>query len=195
MRDCIQETKTKVAYIIVVYYMGAGILPATIIKGKLYFMFGKENQHEVSAPGWSDFGGGKDGNETLKQTAIREGGEELTGFLGDDLNQLMKRTWNIDSPDKKYRTHIFRMDYDPMLIKYYNNNQRFIQTHLDASIIKQSKIFEKAEIQWICVDDLLTKKNQFRHFFVPLLETIIGQKKQIRNFIQTGKTRKVRFVE
>ena len=38
--------------------MGAGILPTTIHKGKLYFLFGKEGKHEDSAPGFSDFGGG-----------------------------------------------------------------------------------------------------------------------------------------
>ena len=53
--------------------MGAGILPTTIYKNKLYFLFGKENKYEDSAPGFSDFGGGKDNDETYLQTAIREG--------------------------------------------------------------------------------------------------------------------------
>jgi hypothetical protein len=48
-------------YYIITYYniMGAaGILPATIRNGKLWFLFGKENKYEKSAPGFSDFGGG-----------------------------------------------------------------------------------------------------------------------------------------
>ena len=64
--------------------MGAGILPTTIYKGKLYFLFGKENKYEQTAPGFSDFGGGTDNNESYLETAIREAGEELTGFLGSD---------------------------------------------------------------------------------------------------------------
>ena len=62
--------------------MGAGILPTTIYNGKLYFLFGKENKY-ADSPGWSDFGGGTDNNETFRETALREGSEELIGFLGD----------------------------------------------------------------------------------------------------------------
>lgn len=63
--------------------MGASVLPVTIYKGKLYFLFGKERPDDEN-PGWSDFGGGTDDKESYIQTAIREGGEELTGFLGSD---------------------------------------------------------------------------------------------------------------
>ena len=80
--------------------MGGGILPTCIHNGKLYFLFGKENQYEDSAPGFSDFGGGTDKNESFLQTAIREGGEELTGFLGTSTNirHLLTEygTFNID---------------------------------------------------------------------------------------------------
>ena len=73
--------------------MGAGILPTTIHKNKLYFLFGKENQYEDSAHGFSDFGGGTDNNESFFKTAIREAGEELTGFLGNDadITKLLKK--------------------------------------------------------------------------------------------------------
>jgi 8-oxo-dGTP pyrophosphatase MutT (NUDIX family) len=63
--------------------MPAGsILPVCIHKNQLYFLFGKENKFEDSSPGWADFGGGCEPNETPYQTAMREGSEELTGFLG-----------------------------------------------------------------------------------------------------------------
>ena len=108
--------------------MGAGILPATIYNNQLYFLFGKENQYEDSAPGYSDFGGGTDPGENYLQTAIREGGEELTGFLGSDadLTHLLNKhgTYFIDQPSKTshkiYRMHIFPMEYDPKLVFYYN---------------------------------------------------------------------------
>lgn len=74
--------------------MGAGILPTTIHNNKLYFLFGKENKYEDSAPGFSDFGGGTDSNESLFDTAVREAGEELTGFLGNDtdIKKMLKNT-------------------------------------------------------------------------------------------------------
>ena len=47
--------------------MGAGILPTCIYKGKLYFLFGKENKYG-DTQGWSDFGGGTDNSETFIQS-------------------------------------------------------------------------------------------------------------------------------
>ena len=185
--------------------MGAGILPTTIYKGKLYFLFGKENKYEDTAPGFSDFGGGTDYNESYIQTAIREGGEELTGFLGTnkDVKKLLTRhgTYNIDykSPtyNSAYRTHLFPIIYDQQLPFYYNNNQKFLQKRLDPKIIKQTKIFEKAEIRWICVDDLMKMRKQFRFFFVDIVDMIYDQREKIYNFVKKGLKRgsmKKRFV-
>lgn len=173
--------------------MGAGILPTTIIRGKIFLLFGKENQYEDSAPGYSDFGGGQDGRETMLQAAIREGGEELTGFLGTDaeVKRMVKRAYTIDSSDGKYRTHLFRMEYDPMLEKYYNNNQRFIQKRLDKEIIKKVKIFEKSEIHWFCIDELPKHRLKFRHFYREVVDKIYEEKREITAFIkQCNKTKK-----
>jgi 8-oxo-dGTP pyrophosphatase MutT (NUDIX family) len=174
--------------------MGAGILPTTIHNNKLYFLFGKENKYESSAPGYSDFGGGTDNNESLFETAVREAGEELTGFLGSsqDVRKLLKKhgTYNIDYSSNVghslYRMHIFPLKYDPMLAIYYNNNQQFIQTHLDPNVIKKSKIFEKAEIRWVCVDDILKMRLQFRSYFQNIVDIIHDEKTDINNFIRTS---------
>jgi 8-oxo-dGTP pyrophosphatase MutT (NUDIX family) len=184
--------------------MGAGILPTTIRNNKLYFLFGKENKFEDSAPGFSDFGGGTDKDETYFQTAVREAGEELTGFLGNDtdIKKLLNKhgTYNIDYKTgekfKTYRMHIFHMAYDPMLEFYYNNNQRFIQKRLDPKVIQSSKIFEKEEIRWICVDDLMKMRSQFRSYFQNIVDMIYAQRGDIKKFIMKGskgsKTRKRR---
>jgi len=173
--------------------MGAGILPTTIHKNKLYFLFGKENKYEDTAPGFSDFGGGSDDNETYIQTAIREGGEELTGFLGSDsdLKKMLERhgTYNIDNKSGKnkiYRVHLFPMEYDEKLPFYYNNNQRFLQKRLDPEVIKKTKIFEKEEIRWICIDELKDMKSQFRFFFPPIIDKIYHEREQIKKFIMKG---------
>jgi len=179
------------------YNIMSGVLPTTIRNGKLYFLFGKENKFEKSAPGFSDFGGGGEKGETQLDTAIREGGEELTGFLGTD-DQLRKMltangTVTIDLKNGAYRTHIFYMKYDPYLEKYYNNNQKFIQRRLDPNVIKTSKIFEKAEIRWICIDDLEKMRPKFRHFFVPIVDQILSKKDAIETLIKSKNgTRKSR---
>ena len=170
--------------------MGASMLPVTIYKGKLYFLFGKERTID-SNPGWSDFGGGTDAKETYIQTAIREGGEELTGFLGSDsdVKKLLTRfgTFDIDFASTGfglYRVHIFPMQYDSQLPFYYNNNQRFLQKRLNPKIIKDTKIFEKQEIKWICVDDIKGMKKEFRSFYQNIVELILAKQLEIDTFIR-----------
>jgi 8-oxo-dGTP pyrophosphatase MutT (NUDIX family) len=181
--------------------MGAGILPTAIHKNKLYFLFGKENKYEDSAPGFSDFGGGTDNTETFFETAVREAGEELTGFLGDDndIRGLLKKhgTYNIDYSSKghkPYRMHIFPYKFEPLLPFYYNNNQKFIQKKLDPNIIQKTKIFEKEEIRWICVDDIQKMKPQFRSYFQNIIDMIFTQREKIKQFIKKSlknKTKKL----
>ena len=172
--------------------MGASILPVTIYKGKLYFLFGKERPDDAN-PGWSDFGGGTDANESYIQTAIREGGEELTGFLGSDaeVKSLLGKhgTFNVDFKSDGhgiYRVHIFPLKYDAQLSHYYNNNQRFLQKRLDPKIIRDSKIFEKQQIRWFSVNDIIRmkKRKEFRSFYQKVIELILAKRVGIDAFIK-----------
>ena len=171
--------------------MGAGILPTTIHNGKLYFLFGKEGKYEDSAPGFSDFGGGTDNNESFLETAIRESGEEFTGFLGNDndVRKLLCKygTYNIDHKTdghKPYRMHIFPFEYNEWLPYYYNNNQRFLQKRLPAKVFKTTKIFEKAEIKWVSIDELKKMRPKFRCYFKNIVDMMLNQKESIKKFIQ-----------
>jgi 8-oxo-dGTP pyrophosphatase MutT (NUDIX family) len=180
--------------------MGAGILPSCIHNGKLYFLFGKENKYEKSAPGFSDFGGGSENNESYLDTAIREAGEELTGFLGNDneIKDLLKKngTYNIDfksnNTNKIYRMHIFSYLYNPWLTFYYNNNQKFLQQHLSEEVFKTTKIFEKAEIKWICIDELKEMRSQFRSYFQNIIDLIIKEKILIENFVKKSQNKLIK---
>jgi len=173
--------------------MGAGILPTTIYKGKLHFLFGKENEFEDSAHGISDFGGGTDNSESFLETAVRESCEELTGFLGNenDIKKLLKKhgTYNIDykSGDfSVYRMHIFPMVYDEYLPFYFNNNRKFLSKRLDKNVIKKSKIFEKETIKWVCIDDIHKMRGQFRPYFENIIDIMLAQKLEIKKFIEKG---------
>ena len=170
--------------------MGGSILPVTIHNNKIYFLFGKERDIDEN-PGWSDFGGGTDKGETFMQTAVREGGEELTGFLGTnrDLKKMLQKygTYNIDYNSEgytTYRCHIFPMDYDPMLPHYYNNNQIFLQKHLDEKIIKNTKIFEKTQIKWFSFDDIQKHHKDFRSFYKNVINLIIDNSSAIEKFVR-----------
>ena len=173
--------------------MGAGILPTTIHNGKLYFLFGKEGKYEDSAPGFSDFGGGTDNSESFLETAVREAGEEFTGFLGNDadIRKMLRAhgTYTIDHKSEghgTYRTHIFPFEYNEWLPFYYNNNQQFLQKRLPEKVFKTTKIFEKAEIRWICVDDLKKMRPQFRFWYQNIIDTMLNEKDSINSFVEKG---------
>ena len=184
--------------------MGAGILPTTIHDGKLYFLFGKEGKYEDSAPGFSDFGGGTDNKESFFETAVRESCEEFTGFLGSEseVRTMLKRngTYFIDHKTdghQTYRMFIFPFEYNEWLPHYYNNNQRFLQKRLSPKILKTSKIFEKAEIRWICVDDLPKIKSQFRFYFIHIIDSILNQQQSITHFVASNlkKSKKIKSIK
>ena len=186
--------------------MGASILPITVHNGKILLLFGKERDIDEN-PGWSDFGGGTDKGETFLETAVREGGEEMTGFLGssEDIKRLLKRfgTFNIDFKSDNgygtYRCHIFPMDYDEYLPHYYNNNQRFLQKRLPTSIIRDTKIFEKTQIKWFDINELSKRRSEFRSFYRNIIDLILENKTELEQFARKcnskGKTTRVRRVQ
>ena len=176
--------------------MGGSILPVTIHNNNVCFLFGKERDIDEN-PGWSDFGGGTDKGETFFQTACREGGEELTGFLGDsaDIKKLLNKygTYNIDYNSQghtTYRCHIFPIEYDEMLPYYYNNNQSFLQKRLDPKIIRDTKIFEKTQIKWFTFDDIKQQHDEFRSFYKNIVHLILGNRSAIEGFIKKSLNKK-----
>ena len=175
--------------------VAGSILPVTIHNGKLYFLFGKENPYEDSAKGWSDFGGGCENNETPYETAMREGGEELTGFLGDgpNLRKLIKQQggfYHIEH--NNYHVHMFFLHYDDNLPKYYNQNHKFLWERMDTKLLSKTKLFEKIEIKWFSEVELRTRRSQFRSFYSEIVDKIIGDFENIRAFMNKKTSRKNR---
>ena len=50
--------------------------------------------------------------------------------------------------------------------------------------LKKSKIFEKSEIRWVCIDDVLKMRNKFRFFFREFLHVLISKKSDIYRIIK-----------
>lgn len=177
---------------------GASILPVTIINNQIFFLFGKERDDD-DKPGWSDFGGGQEPNDTnYFDTATREGAEELTGFLGQQkhIKQLLLKygTFIIDyhsnykNQKSNYRVHIFPIQYNPFLTLYFNNNYNFLQSHINNQILRKYRIFEKTQIKWFNFKQLLYMKNQFRHFYQDIIQLIFKYKQPITQFIKSSLT-------
>ena len=167
--------------------VAGSILPVTIHNNKLYFLFGKENSMEDSAKGWSDFGGRVESGETPFTAALREGAEELTGFLGNnsELHKLIKKnggTYNLQH--NKYHVHLFFMPYDENLPKYYNQNHSFLWERMDKEVLNKTKLFEKIEVDWFSVDDLKKKRGSFRNFYQEIVDIFIEKIDSITSFVQ-----------
>lgn len=172
---------------------GSSVLPVTIHKGKLLFLFGKENPNEISAKGFSDFGGGVEKGEDIYETALREGGEELTGFLGDseDIRKLISCNGGIYKiSHNDYHCHLFYIPYDQNLVTYFNFNHRFLWERLDKNILSKSKLFEKIEIEWFTIQNIKKRLSEFRSFYRDIALKIVGKEKEIINFINSRKTRR-----
>lgn len=181
--------------------MGASILPVAVKDGKLIFLFGKERNID-DTPGWSDFGGGTDNKESFFETAIRESGEELTGFLGGDneIKKLLNKygTYTIDFKSDGhgvYRVHIFPFEYNPWLTHYYNNNQKFLQKRLPHKLIRDTKIFEKQRIEWFSFEQMKRRKREFRSFYQNIIDIIEAQKNEITEFITTKMKKKSKYTK
>jgi len=166
--------------------VAASILPVSFYKGQLYFLFGKENQMEDSAKGFSDFGGGVENGESILDTAYREGSEELCGFLGDasTIRRLIEKNGGyLKHSHNDYHIHIFPMKYDENLPIYYTNNHNFVWNRINKKILNDSKIFEKQEICWFSLPELASKRNEFRGFYREIVDTIRSRIPEIRRFI------------
>ena len=163
--------------------MGAGILPICIYNSKLLFLFGKDSRTNA----WSDFGGRSELNETDFDTAIREGAEELNGFLGsgNKLANLVSKNNLLTINYDKYKIFVFLINFDKNLPNYFINNNNFMLSKLSL-INKKSMmvsdteynsngLFEKNEIKWFSYYDLKNQRENFRLFYRPIIDIIIKE--------------------
>ena len=132
--------------------MGAGILPVTIYKGVIFFLLGKERYNRNY---WCDFGGSSMKDESIYETAIREGYEETDGLFGNRYQLKKKVTNNLIKPcyTHKYTTFLFKVNYSELYYfkEHFNNHRAFIDKEL--SLEKIESIFQKSEVK------LFSKKN------------------------------------
>ena len=174
--------------------VGSSILPVAIHNSKLYFLFGKENSLERSAPGYSDFGGGVEKGESPFDTAIREGSEELTGFLGtpDQIKKHIKSVggtfsfskMNADNSKKQYTVHVVKYPYDPVMTKYYNNNHSFLWDRMNRPFLKSTNLFEKSKIDWFCEDELKKRMSEYRPFYREVVDLLLEKIPEIKKFLK-----------
>jgi 8-oxo-dGTP pyrophosphatase MutT (NUDIX family) len=171
---------------------GGGILPVAIKNGQVYFLFGKENELD-DTPGWADFGGGAEDGESSFDTALREGSEEINGFLGsaEQLRKEVKKHKISTIQFKSYTTYIYMMDYDAKLPFYYRNNYEFFSRYLPhVKHKKDNGLLEKSKIRWFSYDELKKEKKNFRSFYQNIVDLILKRQDEITNKIHNKENNK-----
>ena len=177
--------------------MGGGALPVAYNKKnkKVYLLFGKENEYlNKDSPGWSDFGGGEKPGESALDTALREGCEELNGFFGceGDIKRLVKDNLVTSLNHERYTTFLFEIDYDENLPVYFNNNYKFLKSHVN-NLVRHSTngLFEKSDIKWMTFDDLRKERGAFRSYYRNVVDVILENEDDITSkLLQNKKQRK-----
>ena len=163
--------------------MGAGILPVSEFDETLYFLFGQEYDGKK----WGDFGGGPIKHESVFDNAIREGYEELDGFFGTktNLRTIVKNNFisKLNTVDNKYHSYLFKINYDKNLPMYFNNHHKFIHSNFPKKVDKDG-FFEKSQIQWFTIDELIKEKSKFRSFYRNIVQQIIDNYNSIYKIIK-----------
>ena len=170
----------------------AGCLPVCINeRGELMFLFGLESPCESSAKGWSDFAGSMEKDDkNVYKAALREMSEETSGFLGSatDIDQLIKANGGFlrlvyDNSGSKYHIHIFKLDYDEKLLKYYNANHKYLYKKVNHDLLKSTKVFEKIRLEWFTVDMMRHRRKEFRPFYRIIVDNLINESITIKEFL------------
>ena len=169
--------------------MGAGILPVAEHNGKIYFLFGKETFDDSGEVGWADFGGGKESRDkSTLDTAIREGGEELNGFLGFGkplYNKVKKHMIHVEKI-KHYTVYMFKIDYNKDLPTYYNNHFRFFSQKLPDVVREHNGLLEKSHIKWFTFDDIWRNRKTFRPFYQEIIDILLDKEEQIKKKVKNN---------
>ena len=153
--------------------MGAGILPIAINNNTVFFLLGQEAYDKK----WADFGGSPSPKtEAVFKTAIREGYEELDGFLGTkkELKKLVEKNLieKISKNDNTYHSYLFTIQYDPLLPSYFNNHHKFIKENFPEKIDKKG-YFEKSNIKWFSLGELQNTNFKFRDHYKEIIKKIV----------------------
>ena len=172
--------------------MGGGALPIAFNKKnkKVYLLFGKENEYlNKDSPGFSDFGGGEKAGESALDTALREGCEELNGFFGceGEIKRLIKENLVTSLNHDRYTTFLFEIEYDENLPYYFNNNYKFLKSHVNKLVRHTTNgLFEKSVIKWMTFDDLRNERSSFRSYYRNVVDVILENEDDIVQKLKKG---------
>ncbi len=158
--------------------MGAGILPVALYRGSLFLLLGQERHNNLLC----DFGGGANKGESIFDTAIREGSEELNGLMGciPELKTTVNENLILTISYDKYTSYVFNTKYDKHFPIYFNNLNKFAELHMPDKINNNHNgLFEKNYINWYKITDFKKNMVKIRPHYINILNCLIKNEKFI----------------
>lgn len=141
------------------FIFGAGVLPYAWKDNEIWFLLGKERRDDTweGSEKWSSFGGKRELNQTVEQTAIREFYEESMGTimtLREIQEKIYRKEYIICADINVSRSRYFRIYI--INIPKINYNIQFQKTRVFVDYIgcKNQSCKEKTKLQWFSARQL-----------------------------------------
>lgn len=181
--------------------VGVGILPITMRDGTWWVLMGKQRNTGKKGKStidadeengvWSDFGGKREGKETMLEGAARECAEEMMGVIGiplDVINWMLtgreidEEPYKLEIRDCKtksvsYTSYLVTCEWDEgqRWMNTFNKQRRMMEMSLPKDVIDENSIFEKIEIKWFSVVDMCRDWEIFQKKLRPFYVYVIRQ--------------------
>lgn len=139
---------------------GCGIVPYSINNGRIMYLLGREAQYTNWSEGnkWADFGGHRDNNESMKQTAVREGYEEIMGLITKEYISKRIKPNNVIESDETV-AFLIKIPYKKGLIKQFDNFYNYVLLNYTnkffVDAVMKKGLFEKDKIAWFSYEDII----------------------------------------
>ena len=152
--------------------MGGGVLPASIRNGEPVFLFSREalERGYRDSGKWSDFGGSKEGKETQRDTAIREGSEEGAGLLGDpeDVEYLLDHQLAATITTHGYTTYVVYVPYWGGFPGEFRKIYKQAAKQQPDVVAASNGLYEKDDAKWVSLKELCSRSSglEFRQWYV-----------------------------
>jgi hypothetical protein len=151
---------------------------------KLVFLLGKENKllNYPDSNKYCDFGGHREKNETIIETAIREFDEESMGSIMD-INTIKKKLLDPSTfyvIINNYVQYVVKIEYNETIPLVYNRIRNKLENCMKYSINNYYRIptcptgyLEKSEMKWFTLNDIKNEIKSIRKVFIPTIIKVL----------------------
>ena len=96
------------------------------------------------------------------------------------IKRLIKENLVTSLNHDRYTTFLFEIEYDENLPYYFNNNYKFLKSHVNKLVRHATNgLFEKSVIKWMTFDDLRNERSSFRSYYRNVVDVILENEDDI----------------